>query len=104
MATANATTSDYLVDLALRARQPHAALVDSLDDAEARDFGMRLCEDRRTLAAQVQALSHALVHAAGELDAGEVAMLHWLLKSLGERIGLADDLGVMIDNRFDRAA
>jgi hypothetical protein len=104
MATANTFSNDFLVDLALRARQPHAALVEGLDDAEARDFGIRLCEDRRTLAAQVQALSLALVHIAGELDAGEVAMLHWLLKSLGERIELAADLAVVIDNRFDRAA
>jgi hypothetical protein len=104
MTAANRTNNDFLLDLAERARQPHAALLDSLDEAQARAYVNRLACDRRTLAGQVQALAHALVHAAGELDDLEIANLHWLLRSLGERIELADDLAAIVDNRFDRAA
>jgi hypothetical protein len=104
MTTTDRSNNCYLLALADLARQPHAALLDRLDDAQARAYADRLACDRRTLALQVQALSHALVHAAGELDALEVSNLHWLLRSLGERIELADDLAAVIDNRFDRAA
>ena len=104
MTAENRINNDFLLDLAARAGRPHAALRDSLDDAQARAYAGRLACDRRTLAVQVQALSCALVHAADQLDAVQLAMLHHLLAALGERIALADDLAVVVDNRFAAAA
>lgn len=80
------------------------SMVAELPEDNARALALRLCEDRRDLARQSAAVAHALVHARGELAAGEVEALGWLLRDLAQRIEFCGDLQVLVDNRFDRAA
>ncbi len=77
-----------------------ATMVADLPEESARRLAMRLNDDQRVVARQIQSVAAALVHAVNEIDAGSVEDIGWLIQSLAERVEFAADLQVMIDNRF----